>query len=134
MRNKLMCTLWVVALLTIAAARIGASPGQDQEFSISAHPSAATIRAGTKATYAVVVASRGFEGTVGLSCQAGARVACSALPSSVWVSPTLTASVIVIAVTSTETPRGTYDLTITATGSTGNQVTHSSTTVTLVVE
>ncbi|HXJ94614.1 MAG TPA: hypothetical protein VMT20_17340 [Terriglobia bacterium] len=135
MRNKLMCTLWAVALLTLVSVGIGAAPAHGQEFSISAQPSVATTRPGAKATYSVVVGSRAFEGTVALSCQSGAPgVTCWASPSSVWVSSTLTPLVKVVAAVSSGTPAGTYHLTITATGIVNNTVNQTSTTVTLLVE
>jgi hypothetical protein len=143
-KNKLMCTLGGIALLTMVSASIGASAEHGEAFSISAHPSVATVQAGERAAFSVIVSSRGFEGTVALSCQSGARrVACAVSPSSVWVSPTLTASVKVGAFTSRETPPGTYDLTITATsapsahpglGPESAAVARQSTLVTLLVE
>ena len=109
--------------------------GTGTDFSITASPTARTVKAGKSTTYVMTLTPiSGFTGTVALGCSGAPKAgSCTVSPSSLTLNGTTVATATVNAKTTSGkngTPKGTYMLTLSGTFST---LSHSKT-VTLTVQ
>jgi hypothetical protein len=116
---------WYTRIGSFKFSNCGGSTGA-ADFSIGANPVSATVNAGTAAASRIsVTAINGYSGTVNLSVSSGCptNAICSVSPTTATLSTTSTLTV----ATASNTPAGTYSVTVNGVDSVNSALTHSTT-------